>query len=876
MTQCKAMSLLAGLLLAVLSTTEAPAQETKEAYILLIDTSDSMNETPPKWTTTKITEVKRQLAEFCAALPRETRVMIYTFDRKPPRAGPRLVIRDDADRAKLRQFFDDLTAKGEATHAWSSLESVLGEGRTLLKESPNTTVRLLMFTDGVDNENSGRDLDGILKPFDDLLKDRVRMSYISLGFTLGDLFKKTLGNHSIETVPVFDKNELIPLEAAFGWAPARVTTEVDVQFFDKTNARVESRQWDFGDGKGSTEQTPVHRYEKPGKYAVKLSVKGAAAKTDAITKSIEILEPESVVAGARFLPAVVNLGDAVQFINQSKGGVTAFEWDFGDGTKPPTDENPSHVYAKPGEYRVTLTVARGDSKAKVTLDKQVVVKGPPPPVARLFAPQRGMTGEALRFVDVSTGLVDKRSWDFGDGSPPNAEQEPTHTYQKAGAYTVKLTVSGPGGEQTQMRPVEIVAPPKPQPAFVVGAVEVHVDQVVVFTDVTKQPVDRVMWDFGDGTPSVEVDYTKRTDETSQTLQAVRHTFAKGGTFQVALTATGPGGTGSMTKPLLVKAHDPPVAKIVLVSDPRAGALTVFTDGSNGIVKRATWRFGDGTTEVVVAYSDTTDTAQRAVRHTYKQEGTFNVALKVEGPGGADQTELKGIIVKPSELVPKAMFDIDQQHGRGELVVRFTNQSSGPIVRYVWNFGDGSPEVIQTSKQDVEHTYGTGEYTPTLTVEGPQGLAPNTHLTRSPVSVKAPYPAWVKHLIWIVPLAIVLIVGALVSSRKWKQMALIRSMEKLGGRLLYRPSSDPTAGWETILLNDSASEFGFQISQTDGNGAVTAYAGLLRKTVTSTGDGHEETYTLEVSKDSKQLGSMAIENNGRTRIIGPFEFEYRES
>jgi len=37
-----------------------------------------------------------------------------------------------------------------------------------------------------------------------------------------------------------------------------------------------------------------------------------------------------------------------------------YKWDFGDGSAPATEANPTHVYQKAGEYTATLTVK--DSK----------------------------------------------------------------------------------------------------------------------------------------------------------------------------------------------------------------------------------------------------------------------------------------------------------------------------------------------------------------------------------------------------------------------------------------------------------------------------------------------------------------------------------
>lgn len=35
------------------------------------------------------------------------------------------------------------------------------------------------------------------------------------------------------------------------------------------------------------------------------------------------------------------------------------------------------------------------------------------------------------------------TWDFGDGSPPSHEQNPTHTYTAAGTFTARVTLEDP-------------------------------------------------------------------------------------------------------------------------------------------------------------------------------------------------------------------------------------------------------------------------------------------------------------------------------------------------------------------------------------------------------------------------------------------------
>ncbi len=67
------------------------------------------------------------------------------------------------------------------------------------------------------------------------------------------------------------------------------------------------------------------------------------------------------------------------------------------------------------------------------------------PVAEFSADQRlGLAPLTVQFTDESTGAIDMWEWSFGDGDR-SSEQNPSHTYQDAGTYTVKLTVSGPDG-----------------------------------------------------------------------------------------------------------------------------------------------------------------------------------------------------------------------------------------------------------------------------------------------------------------------------------------------------------------------------------------------------------------------------------------------
>lgn len=79
--------------------------------------------------------------------------------------------------------------------------------------------------------------------------------------------------------------QLMPLEPEF---KALVEAEWDfnvidmdrrlVAFKDESEGEITSWKWDFGDGKKSTEQHPIHQYEEPGLYVVVLEVEGPEGK----------------------------------------------------------------------------------------------------------------------------------------------------------------------------------------------------------------------------------------------------------------------------------------------------------------------------------------------------------------------------------------------------------------------------------------------------------------------------------------------------------------------------------------------------------------------------------------------------------------------
>jgi uncharacterized repeat protein (TIGR03803 family) len=139
-------------------------------------------------------------------------------------------------------------------------------------------------------------------------------------------------------------------------------------------------------------------------------------------------------------------------------------------------------------------------------------------------------------------------------------------------------------------------------------------------------------------------------------------------------------------------------------------LTVhFTDSSVGSITKWSWNFGDGKTSTV-----------RNPSHTYSQAGSYTVTLTVTGAGGTNTcTQPDYITVYDA---PKANFSATPVSGKAPLQVKFTNESTGVITSWLWNFGDGAT----STDENPEHTYNSPKtYTANLTVYGPGGTSSKT-------------------------------------------------------------------------------------------------------------------------------------------------------
>jgi PKD repeat protein len=145
----------------------------------------------------------------------------------------------------------------------------------------------------------------------------------------------------------------------------------------------------------------------------------------------------------------------VTFANLSTGDFDACAWTFGDGGTSDQCAGPTHLYASPGSYTVTLAVS-GPGGTDTLTETEYITVYQPVTAAFTATPTSGTVPLLVDFTNLSSGDYDTCLWEFGDGQTSTDCHDPSHLYAAAGVYTVSLTVTGPGGTDTAVQADYIV------------------------------------------------------------------------------------------------------------------------------------------------------------------------------------------------------------------------------------------------------------------------------------------------------------------------------------------------------------------------------------------------------------------------------------
>jgi len=482
-----------------------------------------------------------------------------------------------------------------------------------------------------------------------------------------------------------------------------------VQFTDTSSATggltISSWAWNFGDGETDSQQNPSHKYASAGTYTVTLTVTANDGTTSTATGQVTITESQVPTTRCAFSIVLVNdtVPLTVNFVNESSN-VTSYSWNFGDGSPASAEVNPSHVYQAVGTYDIVLTCT--SPVGTLTANGQVSAtqsQAQTPLVAQFTAtPATGPAPLSVQFTNTSQGNPVSWSWNFGDGTT-STDQNPVHTFSAVGVYTITLTVTNQAGQTaTATGTIEVVAQPvAPVPDFTASPRSGNAPLTVTVADATVGTVTSWSWTFGDGVGTA-------TGPGPHT-----YTYQSVGTYTITLTVNGPNGGGTATKQIVVI----PAGAVVdaqftyqVTGAVTGGYQVCFTDASVGPVASRSWAFGDS------ANGTSTETNPCYV---YAAQGNYPVTLSVTGTGGETSTASKLVAVFVGLDAPKAAFTVNSTSLEVGQQVITTNQSTGVISSFAWDFGDGTT----STEQNPTHTYAqAGTFTISLRVTGPGGTS----------------------------------------------------------------------------------------------------------------------------------------------------------
>lgn len=467
------------------------------------------------------------------------------------------------------------------------------------------------------------------------------------------------------------------LTAAFSVNKTEGCSPLVVQFRDESTGNPTSWRWDLGNGTVSFLQNPAATYFNPGTYPIKLVVSNGL-QSDSITKTGYITV--NATPAARFIstdstgcfPLTVNFTDQSSVAD---GTITSWLWDFGDGNTS-TAQNSQHTYTNQGNFNVSLQVRSNKGCLQsITKLNYIVLNNGVKGDFSIGASANCRPPTPISFTNNSTGTGSLTyQWLFGDGGTSTIAN-PTHTYNAAGTYTVKLIVRNNAGCTDTIEKINAITIGTVTAAFTNPAIVCAGNYFTITNSSVPTPVSS-FWTFGNGNTSTALNplvmyplpgnYTiKLRSNFGACADSVTHSIQVLPKPTAAFSATN---TNSCKPPLTVP----------------------FTSSAIGAVSYK-WYFGDGDSS-----------SQANPSHTYNSFGSFNVKLVVTNAAGCTDTITKPRFVN-IETTTASFLQLPQ-----EGCVPYTYQPaitlSGPdtLVSYQWIFGDGGTSTLPNPS----HTYTT--------------------------------------------------------------------------------------------------------------------------------------------------------------------------
>ena len=461
------------------------------------------------------------------------------------------------------------------------------------------------------------------------------------------------------------------------------TCDVNTIFnFSDNTSGATSWYWSFGDGSTLQNQNPTHQYSSTGNYTLDLIVSNSNGCIDTLTQSNYIHIGNSLVPSFTVSDTNGCAPSSIHF-NATTPNANSWSWDFGDGSTSSL-KSPTHNYANPGLYTITLTVTTNSGcNGSVIKNQYIKLDAKPIPSFSLIQ-DTGCAPFTVQTINNSIG-ANSYLWTFGNTN--STLTNPTKTYNVGGSYPISLIAISQNGCSDSIKVAPALKVYEPDAQFQATPQIGCPGVTVQFTNTTSQNnITNYFWLFGDGSTS--------------TLQNPTHTYNSIGIYPVTLIVTNSFGCVDTTTNLnYITVIDPttnytlPDTIKICLGDPYT-----FHDPTSASTSWS-WDFGDGNTS-----------SSQNGNNLYLNTGIYTVSLTTTMPGGCTQTFNPFAIVEVVEYIKKPI-DFTLLNSCKPYNVQF-NCTTPNVVSYNWSFGDGGSASIANPL----HTYSSaGNYNVSLTL-----------------------------------------------------------------------------------------------------------------------------------------------------------------
>ncbi len=225
---------------------------------------------------------------------------------------------------------------------------------------------------------------------------------------------------------------------------------LSVTFTNTTDMnKASSIKWEFGDNSSSTDQVVTHVYShlQSTSQIYNARLIAVSANTGCIdTTNMAITVYPYIKANFAIDTAIGCSPLPVNITNLSQGGISQYNWTFGDGnTSTSSGPNLTHTYINKTtnptpQVRTLKLVVRNSQGCKDSTEKNITIK---PEAFASFSVSRtdSCTPFNVRFTNQSNSISTSFFWDFDDGSN-SINVHPTHTFTNTTSvdktYNVRL------------------------------------------------------------------------------------------------------------------------------------------------------------------------------------------------------------------------------------------------------------------------------------------------------------------------------------------------------------------------------------------------------------------------------------------------------